>query len=69
MKADKLDPTRDVRNFRPGVSDLGTLMPLLFSEGVMRGRLSAERFVSVTAANPAAHLWLVPWERSYSSRK
>lgn len=60
MKADKLDPARDVSSVRPGVSDLGTLLPLLFSEGVRRGRLSLERFVAVTATNAARIFGLYP---------
>lgn len=60
MRADKLDPGRDVRTARPGVSDLGTLMPLLFSEGVRRGRMTIERFVAVTATNAARIFGLHP---------
>jgi dihydropyrimidinase len=60
LKADKLDPGRDVSSARPGVSDLGTLLPLLFSEGVRRGRLSLERFVAVTATNAARIFGLHP---------
>ena len=36
-----------------GVPGIETRMELLFSEGVMKGRLSLERFVAVTASNPA----------------
>ena len=36
-----------------GVPGVETRMELLFSEGVMKGRLSLERFAAVTAANPA----------------
>jgi dihydropyrimidinase len=60
LKADKLDPDADVSSVRPGVSDLGTLLPLLFSEGVRRGRLSLERFVAVTATNAARIFGLYP---------
>jgi dihydropyrimidinase len=59
-KAAKLDPERDVRTVRPGVSDLGTLMPLLFSEGVRRGRISVEQFVALTATNAAQIFGLYP---------
>ena len=41
-----------------GIPGVETRMELLFSEGVMKNRLSLERFVAVTAANPAAILGL-----------
>jgi len=43
-----------------GVPGLETRMPLLFSEGVGKGRISLERFVAVTAANPAKAYGLYP---------
>ena len=39
-----------------GIPGLETRMPLLFSEGVMTGRLSIQQFVALTATN-AAHLY------------
>lgn len=59
-KEQKLDPTLTVQNARPGMADLETLMPLLFSEGVRTGRLSVERFVEVTATNAAKLFGLYP---------
>jgi dihydropyrimidinase len=44
-------PFRKVANGIPG---LATRMPLLFSEGVVTGRLSLPRFVALTATNNAA---------------
>ncbi|MDO5115602.1 MAG: dihydropyrimidinase [Synergistaceae bacterium] len=41
-----------------GVPGIETRMELLFSEGVMKNRLSLERFVAVTATNPASILGL-----------
>ncbi len=35
------------------MADLETLMPLLYSEGVRKGRLTPQRFVEVTATNAA----------------
>jgi dihydropyrimidinase len=52
-RADKLDPSADVRSVPPGVPELETLMPMLFSEGVHAGRMTLERFVAVTATMPA----------------
>jgi dihydropyrimidinase len=58
--AEKLDPTLNVATFRPGMSDLETLLPLLFSEGVRRNRLSLRRFVEVTSTNAARLFGLFP---------
>jgi dihydropyrimidinase len=44
----------------PGVPGLETRLPLLFHEGVLRGRLSAEQFVALTATNPARAYGLHP---------
>jgi dihydropyrimidinase len=41
-----------------GVPGIETRMPILFSEGVMKGRISLERFVAVTSTNPATILGL-----------
>ena len=37
----------------PGVSNLETLLPMLYSEGVRRGRITIERLVDVLATTPA----------------
>jgi dihydropyrimidinase len=49
----KLDPTLTVENAPPGMADLETLMPLLYSEGVRKGRITPQRFVEVTSTNAA----------------
>jgi dihydropyrimidinase len=51
--AAKLDPALDVVTARQGVADLETLMPMLFSEGVVTGRISLDQFVGLTSANAA----------------
>jgi dihydropyrimidinase len=58
--ADKLDPELTVDTARPGMSELETLMPVLFSEGVRKGRLSLSRFVEVTSTNAAKLFGLYP---------
>jgi dihydropyrimidinase len=58
--ADKLDPALDVMTARQGVADLETLMPMLFSEGVVTGRISLDRFVELTSANAARLFGLYP---------
>jgi dihydroorotase-like cyclic amidohydrolase len=58
--ADKLDPALDVVTARQGVADLETLMPMLFSEGVVAGRISLDRFVELTSVNAARLFGLYP---------
>lgn len=58
--ADKLDPERDATDLRQGVADLETCLPMLFSTGVLGGRLSLERFVALTSTTPAMLFGLYP---------
>jgi dihydropyrimidinase len=58
--AAKLDPALDVATARQGVADLETLMPMLFSEGVVTGRISLDRFVELTSASAARLFGLYP---------
>lgn len=59
-REDKLDPALDITNTRPGMADLETLVPSLFSEGVLPGRLSLRRFVEVTSTNAARLFGVFP---------
>ncbi len=59
-KADKLDPALTVATARPGVSDLETMLPMLFDRGVSTGRLSRQRFVEVTSTNAAKLFGMFP---------
>jgi dihydropyrimidinase len=52
-RAAKLDPALAFDHVPPGVPNLETLLPMLFSEGVRRGRLTVERLVDVLATAPA----------------
>jgi dihydropyrimidinase len=52
-RAAKLDPSLAFDRVPPGVANLETLLPMLYSEGVRRGRLSVERLVDVLATSPA----------------
>jgi dihydropyrimidinase len=56
----KLDPTLNVLTARQGVADLETLMPMLYSEGVVTGRITLDQFVALTAANAARIFGLYP---------
>ena len=57
---EKLDPSLTIGDLRPGVADLETLLPMLFSEGVNTGRISLHRFVEVTSTNAARLFGLFP---------
>lgn len=58
--ADKLDPALTIATARPGMSELETLMPVLYSEGVRTGKLTLQRFVQVTSTNAAKLFGLFP---------
>jgi dihydropyrimidinase len=55
----KLDPSLDITTLRAGVSDLETMMPMLFG-GVLTGRISLGRFVELISANAAKLFGLFP---------
>ena len=59
-RAQKMDPALNVGRLRPGVSDLRFVRPVLFSEGVQRGRISLHRYVEVTSTAPARAFGLYP---------
>jgi dihydropyrimidinase len=58
--ADKTDPALDVTTARQGVADLETALPMLYSAGVVTGRISLPRFVSLTSTAPARLFGLYP---------
>lgn len=58
--AEKQANVSDFRQCPGGVSGVEERMPLLFSEGVLKGRLTLERFVQVTSANVAKIFGLYP---------
>ena len=43
-----------------GIPGLETRMPLLFSDGVLTGKISLQQFVALTATNPAKMYGLYP---------
>ncbi len=59
-RAQKMDPELNVGRLRPGVSDLRFMLPVLFSEGVNKGRLSEQRFVEITSTAAARTFGLYP---------
>ena len=60
LYADKVFPGVDVTNARPGVADLDVLMPMLYSEGVAKQRITVNRFVALTSTNAAKLCGLFP---------
>ena len=56
----KLDPAQNVAQHRAGMSNLQVMLPMLYSDGVVDGRISLERFVEVTSSNPARLFGLYP---------
>jgi len=52
-RAAKLAPGLAFDRVPPGVANLETLLPMLYSEGVRRGRITVERMVDVLASSPA----------------
>lgn len=59
-RAQKTAPGLDVSSFPPGMPNMETRMPMLYSEGVVKGRISVNRFVELTATNPAKLFGLFP---------
>lgn len=59
-KEAKLDPTQDITNKRMGINNLQDYRPMLFSEGVVKGRITAEQFVAVSATNAARIFGMYP---------
>jgi dihydropyrimidinase len=59
-REDKLDPSLDIINHRPAGNYLQVQLPLLYSEGVRKGRLTLERMVALSATNPAKLFGLYP---------
>ena len=64
--AAKLDPAHDINNLRPGVANLQTMLPMLYSEGVRLGRISLGRFVELTSTNAAKLFGLFPQKGTIS---
>ncbi|MFC2078786.1 amidohydrolase family protein [Candidatus Bipolaricaulota bacterium] len=59
-KEEKLDAPDDFQTLHMGVSGLQLLRPMLFSEGVLKKRITLRRFVDVTATAPAKLFGLYP---------
>ena len=60
MREQKLAPDHTIATPRVGVNNLQHMLPMLFSEGVVKGRISLEQFVAVTTENAAKLFGLYP---------
>ena len=56
----KLAPEHTLTALRPGMENLQTLLPMLYSEGVRTGRISLSRLVEVLSTNTAKLFGLYP---------
>ncbi len=56
----KLDPELDIGQLRPGVANLQTMLPLLYSEGVRKNRITPQQFVAVSSTHAAKLFGLYP---------
>lgn len=63
-KAEKLGVDRDLTNVAPGLAELDTMLPILYSEGVVNRRLSLERFVEISSTNSAKIFGIYPQKGS-----
>jgi len=59
-KEQKMDPSQTITNFRAGVNNLQVMLPMLYSEGVVKGRISLQNFVEITSLNAAKIFGLYP---------
>ena len=60
QRAAKLAPGQSFDRIPPGVSNLETLLPMLYSEGVRKSRLTLARMVEVLATAPARIAGMYP---------
>lgn len=59
-REEKMDPAVNIVNARPAGNYLQVNLPLLYSEGVRKGRITLEKMVAVTSTNPAKLFGLYP---------
>jgi dihydropyrimidinase len=59
-RAEKMDPGNSITRARNGANYLQDQIPLLYSEGVRKGRITLEQLVAMTSTNPAKLFGLYP---------
>jgi allantoinase len=60
ITTEKKAPDSDIWNSFPGIPGVETMVQVLVSEGLNKGRLSLSRFVEVTSRNAAIHYGIYP---------
>ncbi|KAB2331524.1 allantoinase AllB [Cytobacillus depressus] len=60
IATEKEFPGSTIWNTFPGIPGVETMVPILVSEGLNKGRLSLSRFVEVTSRNAAIHYGIYP---------
>ncbi|MCC3377640.1 amidohydrolase family protein, partial [Cohnella sp. REN36] len=60
IATEKAAADSDIWNSFPGIPGVETMVPILVSEGLNKGRLSLSRFVEVTSRNAAIHYGIYP---------
>lgn len=60
ISTEKEYPGSTIWNTFPGIPGVETMVPILVSEGLNKGRLSLSRFVEVTSRNAAIHYGIYP---------
>src|SRR5690625_3435909 len=60
IPTEKDSPDSDIWNSFPGIPGVETMVQILVSEGLNKGRLSLSRFVEVTSRNAAIHYGIYP---------
>jgi len=56
----KFDPSLNIINLLPGINELQVMLPMFYSRGVLEGKISLQRFVSLTSTNAAKLFGLYP---------
>jgi dihydropyrimidinase len=56
----KLEPNLSITDLRPGISSLQFMLPMFYSEGVVKRGISLERFVELTSTRAAKIMGLHP---------
>lgn len=56
----KLDPSLNISNLLPGINELQVMLPMFYSNGVEKGRITLQRFVELTSTNSAKLFGLYP---------
>ncbi len=59
-KQSKLEPNQTVVRYRAGIPNIQEYAPMLFSEGVVKDRITLEQFVAVTSTNAAKIFGIYP---------